>query len=96
VDIDALYDALKNDQILAAGLDVLPEEPANIDKKLIKAWHENEDWLRHRLILTPHSAFFTPQSMHDIRSFSAATAAKYLRSNRLDNCVNEDFLSFRR
>jgi phosphoglycerate dehydrogenase-like enzyme len=93
VDIDALHDALKNDQILAAGLDVLPEEPANTDKKLIKAWHENESWLRHRLILTPHSAFFTPQSMHDIRSFSAATAAKYLRSNRLDNCVNEDFLS---
>ncbi len=96
VDIDALYDALKRDQVLAAGLDVLPEEPANTNKKLIKAWHEDEAWLQHRLIITPHSAFFTPQSMHDIRSFSAATAAKYLRTNRLDNCVNEAFLEFRR
>src|SRR3954453_8923801 len=34
VDIDALYDALKDNTILAAGLDVLPEEPANAQRRL--------------------------------------------------------------
>jgi lactate dehydrogenase-like 2-hydroxyacid dehydrogenase len=96
IDIDALYDALKADIVLAAGLDVLPEEPANLDRKLIKAWHDGEAWLRHRLILTPHSAFFTPQSLHDIRGFAARTAARYLRDGRLENCVNEQFLKHRR
>ncbi len=96
VDIDALYDALKDNTILATGLDVLPDEPANLEKPLIKAWHEGEDWLRHRVIITPHSAFFTPQSMRDIRGFSARTAARYLRDGRLENCVNEEFLTRRR
>lgn len=96
IDIDALYQALRDGTVLAAGLDVLPDEPANLDKALIAAWHGGEEWLRHRLIVTPHSAFFTPQSMRDIRSFSARTAARYLRDGRLENCVNEAFLTRRR
>ena len=96
LDIDALYDGLKSNQILAAGLDVLPDEPANLEKPLIRAWKDGEDWLKHRLVITPHSAFFTPQSMFDIRNFSAVTAAKYLRTGRLENCVNEHLLNHRR
>lgn len=96
IDIDALHDAMKNDVVLAAGLDVLPDEPANLEKPLIAAWHKGESWLRHRLVITPHSAFFTPQSMRDIRGFSARTAARYLRDGRLENCVNEQFLTHRR
>ena len=96
VDIDALYDAMRADRVLAAGLDVLPEEPANLEKPLIKAWQEEADWIKHRLLITPHSAFFTPQSMFDIRSFSAQTAAKYITTGRLENCVNQDMLTFQR
>jgi phosphoglycerate dehydrogenase-like enzyme len=96
VDIDALHDAMKVDVVLAAGLDVLPDEPANLEKPLIAAWHGGEAWLRHRLIVTPHSAFMTPQSMRDIRAFSARTAARYLRDGRLENCVNAEFLERRR
>jgi lactate dehydrogenase-like 2-hydroxyacid dehydrogenase len=92
VDIDALYDALKDGIVLAAGLDVLPDEPANPQSRLIAAWQRNEDWIRHRLVLTPHSAFYTPESMRDIRAFSARTAARYLRDGRLENCVNKQFL----
>ncbi len=96
VDIDDLYEALKSGQIQAAGLDVLPDEPANLKKPLIQAWHDGEAWIKHRLVITPHSAFFTPQSMFDIRNFSAATAAKYLRTGRLENCVNAHLLTPRR
>ena len=93
VDIDALYDAMKDDTVLAAGLDVLPEEPANPQRRLIAAWQKNEDWIRHRLLLTPHSAFYTPESIRDNRGFAARTAARFLRDGRLENCVNKQFLA---
>jgi len=96
VDLDALHDAMKDGRVLAAGLDVLPEEPANLAVPLIAAWQRNEDWIRHRLVVTPHTAFFTPESMRDIRAFSARTAARYLRGGRLENCVNAARLASRR
>ena len=93
VDVDALHDAMKEDRVLAAGLDVLPEEPANMERPLLKAWGANEDWIRHRVVITPHSAFFTPESVRDIRAFAARTAARYLRDGRLENCVNQGALT---
>lgn len=92
IDLDALHDAMKDGIVLAAGLDVLPEEPVNVTVPLIAAWLADEPWIRHRLVLTPHSAFYTPESMRDIRAFSARTAARYLRDGRLENCVNRQFL----
>lgn len=92
VDIDALHDAMKDGTVLAAGLDVLPEEPADPQRRLIRAWQEGQEWIRHRLVLTPHSAFYTPESMRDIRFLSSRTAARYLRDGRLENCVNRAFL----
>ena len=85
-------DAMKDGTVLAAGLDVLPEEPANAQRRLIAACQRNKDWIRHRLLLTPHSAFFTPESMRDNRAFAARTAARFPRDGRLENCVNRPFL----
>lgn len=93
VDVDALHDAMKDGTVMAAGLDVLPEEPADPQRRLIKAWKDGEAWIKHRLVLTPHSAFYTPESMRDIRFLSSRTAARYLRDNRLENCVNRAYLT---
>ena len=96
VDIDALYDALKANIIGGAGLDVLPEEPCNEERALIKAWHQEEDWLINRVLITPHAAFYTPQSVYDMRVNGIYVAKKYLDTGRLENCVNEQFLTHRR
>lgn len=93
IDIDALYDALKADQLMAVGLDVLPEEPANPEHPLIKAWAADEEWIDHRLLLTPHSAFFTPESLYDMRYKGGELAVEYLGGGRLQNCVNDQWLT---
>ncbi|MEM7079226.1 MAG: C-terminal binding protein [Pseudomonadota bacterium] len=93
IDLDALYEALKADQIQAVGLDVLPEEPADPDHPLIKAWAADEEWIAHRLVLTPHSAFFTPESVYDMRYKGGEVAVNYLSEGRLNNCVNGEWLS---
>ncbi len=92
VDIDALHDAMKSGQIGGAGLDVLPEEPANMERALIRAWHQEEEWMRDRLLITPHSAFYTPQSLYDMRTKGITVALKYLRTGRLENCVYDEYL----
>ena len=92
IDLDALYDALRSGIVKAAGLDVLPEEPANPVHPLIRAFADGDEWLAHRLVLTPHSAFFTPESAYDMRAKAAQVAATYLRDGRLMNCVNGEFL----
>jgi len=93
IDIDALYDALKADQLMAVGLDVLPEEPANPEHPLIKAWAADEEWIDHRLLMTPHSAFFTPESLYDMRYKGGELAVEYLGGGRLQNCVNDQWLT---
>ena len=71
---------------------MLPVEPADSEHPLIKAFSANEAWLAHRLVMTPHSAFFTPESVFDMRAKSAEVAATFLREGRLQNCVNGQYL----
>lgn len=92
VDIDALYDAMRSGRVRAAGLDVLPEEPPSLDRPLVRAWANQEEWLLDRLLITPHSAFSTPESVYDMRFKPGQVALKYLSTGELDNCVNEQFL----
>ena len=93
IDLDGLYEALKADHVQAVGLDVLPEEPANPDHPLIKAWAADEEWIDHRLLITPHSAFYTPESVHDMRFKGGEVIVKYLDTGGLDNCVNQEWLT---
>lgn len=96
VDVDALHDALKSGVVRAAGLDVLPEEPPDLARPLLEAWSAKADWLQDRLLITPHSAFSTPESVYDMRFKGGELAMRYLRGDRLENCVNESSLTTRR
>lgn len=92
VDLDALHDAMKSGRVRAAGLDVLPQEPPDLEQTLLRAWADGEDWLQDRLLITPHSAFSTPESVHDMRFKGGEVAMRYLRDGMLENCINEAHL----
>jgi phosphoglycerate dehydrogenase-like enzyme len=96
IDLDALHAALEAGRVQAAGLDVLPEEPANPSHPLLEAWAANEAWIDHRLLITPHSAFCTPESVYDMRYKGGEVAMAYLTAGHLQNCVNIPWLRHRR
>jgi len=91
-DTAALLEGLRSNRLLAVGLDVLPNEPGQLSDPLVKAWQANEPWLKGRVLLGPHSGFFSPDSFADLRTKAAQTARAYLKDGKLINCVNAEFL----
>jgi phosphoglycerate dehydrogenase-like enzyme len=88
VDIDALATLLKCGHLAGVGLDVVPvEPPVEPVPELIRAYRTQEDWTLGRLIITPHSAFYTPQAWDDIRSKSAETMRAALLGPRAQNVI---------
>lgn len=92
VDLDAVYEALKSGALAGAGLDVLPQEPADASHPLIQAYMAREDWLEGRLMISPHAAFYSPPGLRDLRSKAVATAAQRIRDGSVRNCQNLEFL----
>ena len=91
IDIDALEAALRSGKLAGAGLDVLPvEPPVEPIPGLLRAYRAHEEWTIGRLIITPHSAFLTPEAHHDIRIKSAETMRAALFTNRPQNAIAPD------
>lgn len=88
VDLDAVEAGLRSGRLCAAGLDVLPTEPVDRGHSLIAAWLAREAWLEGRLILSPHAAFYTPESLADMRRLSMRAIVEFLLYGRLRSCVN--------
>lgn len=88
MDPDALYDALRSGHLAGAGLDVFPvEPPVEPVPKLLAAYRAREPWLEGRLVVTPHSAYWTPEATLDIRVKGAETMRAALMSNRPQNVI---------
>jgi phosphoglycerate dehydrogenase-like enzyme len=92
VDLEALRKALHENRIQCAALDVLPVEPPSENEPLIRDYMAQPEWLRGRLLLTPHAAWNSPESRRDARRLSTETMVAYLRNGKLRNLVNADSL----
>ncbi|MBI1243988.1 MAG: C-terminal binding protein [Alphaproteobacteria bacterium] len=88
VDTGALLKSIEQGHVGGAALDVLPKEPPDPDDPLVAAYRVPPSWLAGRLILSPHAAFYSPESWYDLRFKAAETAGLFLKENRLRNCVN--------
>ncbi|MFB6254681.1 MAG: C-terminal binding protein [Halobacteriaceae archaeon] len=83
IDEDALVNALENDQLRGAGLDVLVEEPPDPDHPLLG---------RDDVIVTPHAAWYSTRSEATLRQRGTEIAVDAYRGNDVDGLVNPDAL----
>ncbi|MFH0771704.1 MAG: C-terminal binding protein [Candidatus Omnitrophota bacterium] len=88
---DILLKFLKERPEFRIGSDVWPEEPPE-NHLLLQAWKNREAWLGDRLILTPHSAFYSRESAREIRAFAAEIVKTVLRGDKPYNVVNGVYL----
>ena len=79
VDQPALVDALESGRLYAAGIDVFEREPLDDDR------------LRNhpRVLLSPHSAFYSREGFVELRTKTAEEVARVLDGERPLNLVNE-------
>lgn len=75
-----LYSALKNKVIAGAALDVLEREPIDEGSRLLEL---------DNLIITPHAAFLTQDSLHELRRRSAEEVVRRLSGQKVQNRVNK-------
>ena len=88
IDTAAVCEGLRSGRLAGVGLDVLPVEPPDPNDPLISAWTAREDWIRDKVVITPHAAFFSEAGFIDLRRSSMETALAFLRDGTLQNCVN--------
>ena len=92
VELDDVYDALKEGKIRKFAADVIQAEPPSEVHKLVKAFIEGDEFIRNRVILTPHSAFYAQESQIEMREKAAKILADFAEGKVLRNCVNKKYL----
>ena len=88
VETELLVDALESDRLAGVALDVLAQEPPSPDDPLVRAWRDPGHAAHHKLILTPHIAFYCEEGLEEMRSKAAQTCRLALLGQPLPNVVN--------
>jgi lactate dehydrogenase-like 2-hydroxyacid dehydrogenase len=86
---DCLFDGLISGRIGAVGLDVLPEEPAILSKKddFILSWLDVYSDLYDRIIINPHTAYYSPESYKEMRIKASKMSLNALEDIQIQNRI---------
>ncbi len=88
VNTSAIPDAIASGRLAGAGIDVLEAEPPPNDDPLITAWRDPHHPARHRVIVNPHSAFYSEAGLLDIRVKASQACRRAIEGKPLRNVVN--------
>ncbi len=83
-DTNLIFEALHSNHLLSVALDVIPQEPPNNDQ-LITAWRNQEDWIKGRLLINPHTSYFSQASIIDMRRTAAENALRMFKGEKAYN-----------
>lgn len=88
VDVTAIPAAIRSGRLAGAAIDVLPFEPPPPDHPLVAAWRDPADPCHDRVILNPHSAFYSEEGLLDMRVKGSQNVRRALLGEPLRNVVN--------
>ncbi|MBN1910314.1 MAG: C-terminal binding protein [Pirellulales bacterium] len=88
VDQTALVAAIESGRLAGAGIDVLEREPPAEDDPILRAWRDPNHPAFHRVLINPHSAFYSEESLLDIRIKGAIACRLALSGQQVRNVIN--------
>ena len=88
VDTAAIPAAIASGRLAGAGFDVLEAEPPPADDPLMVAWRNPAHPAHERVIINPHIAFYSEESMVELRKKAALACRHALVGQPILNVVN--------
>ena len=74
-------------------LDVLPEEPPK-GNKLINLWRKSDPEIAHKIIINPHSSYFSIESYEEMRVKAAENAQRILNNIKPLNIITRELVEY--
>jgi D-3-phosphoglycerate dehydrogenase/C-terminal binding protein len=88
VDTAAIPSAIAAGRLAGAGIDVLEHEPPADDDALVSAWRDPAQPAHHRVLINPHTAFYSEEGLMDMRVKGSEACRRALCGQPLRNVVN--------
>jgi C-terminal binding protein len=88
VDVLAVLEAITSEHLRGAAIDVLETEPPLPDHPLMKAWRDPNHLAHSRIIINPHSAFYSEEGLLDMRVKGSQNCRRVLLGQIPYNVVN--------
>jgi D-3-phosphoglycerate dehydrogenase/C-terminal binding protein len=88
VDVLAVLEGITSGHLRGAAIDVLETEPPSPEHPLIAAWRDPEHPAHGRLIINPHSAFYSEEGLLDMRIKGSGNCRRVLLGQAPYNLVN--------
>ncbi len=85
--IDDFLEPIKSGKISGLALDVLPEEPPK-NSGLIASWKSREKWLDGKVIINPHTSYYTEDSYAEMRKKASENAKRIIEGKVPFNIIS--------
>ena len=82
-----ILDKLLSNQLEGYGTDVWTNEPPLEKDEFNKAWKENKNYLNGRLIVNPHTAYFSEEAIYESRSKASKTCLDLINNYSINNRI---------
>ena len=79
-DLDDFIDQIKSGKISGIALDVLPDEPPSKESLLINSWKNNEEWILGKVVINPHTGYYSQEAYFEMRQKAAQNAKRMLQN----------------
>ena len=85
---DVVLQAIEDNHLAGAGIDVLPDEPPSPNNPLVNAWRDPNHPAYDRVIINPHAAFYCEEGLQDMRIKGSQNCLRVLQGMPAVNVVN--------
>ena len=84
---DLILNSLLSNHLEGYGTDVWTEEPPLSDDKLNIVWKENKSDLKGRLIVNPHTSYYSKEALIESRSKACKTCLDIINNRHINNRI---------